>query len=65
MEKEMNLIMEAWNRSSSKEREGFLRELHEKYGFERLCMALSLVTDCELRSRFSCKETVLRTQFFS
>jgi hypothetical protein len=63
MEKKMNLIMEAWNRSSSKEREGFLRELHEKYGFERLCMALSLVTDCELRSSY--KGTGLRTQIFS
>jgi hypothetical protein len=65
MEEKMNLIMEAWNRSSSKEKEGFLRELHERYGFERLCIALSLVTDCELRSRFSHKGTGLRTQLFS
>ncbi|MGB9715677.1 MAG: hypothetical protein ACPL1G_04635 [Thermodesulfovibrionales bacterium] len=65
MEKKTNLIMEAWNRSSSKEREGFLRELHERYGFERLCMALSLVTDCELRSKTLYKVTGLRTQHFS
>jgi hypothetical protein len=65
MEKRMNLIMEAWNRSSSKERERFLRELHERYGFERLCMALSLVTDCELRNRTLYKLSGLRTQHFS
>lgn len=56
--------MEAWNRSSSKEREGFLRELHKRYGFERICMALSLVTDCELRRTLH-KMTGMWNQHFS
>jgi hypothetical protein len=60
MEKKTNLIMEAWNRSSSEEKEIFLRELHERYGFERICLALSLVTNCELRGRLSRCETELR-----
>ncbi|NWF52136.1 MAG: hypothetical protein HXY47_03550 [Nitrospirae bacterium] len=65
MEKKMNLIMDAWNRSSSKERELFLRELHERYGFERLCIALSLVTDCEIRGGILNRLTGMRTQHFS
>ncbi|HYA11372.1 MAG TPA: hypothetical protein VEF37_00110 [Thermodesulfovibrionales bacterium] len=53
----MNLITESWDRSSSEEREEFLRELHKRYRFERICLALSIVTDCEQKDRFWCKET--------
>jgi hypothetical protein len=51
MEKKTNLIMQSWNKSSSEEREEFLRELDKRYGFERICLALSIVLDCELRDR--------------
>jgi hypothetical protein len=57
MGEKVNLITESWDRSSSEEREEFLKELHKRYGFERICLALSIVTNCELRDRFCCKET--------
>jgi hypothetical protein len=56
MGEKANLITESWDGSSSEEREEFLRELHKRYGFKRICLALSVVTNCELRDRFWSKE---------
>jgi seryl-tRNA(Sec) selenium transferase len=56
MAEKVNLITESWERSSSKEREEFLRELHKRYRLERICRALSTVTDSELGNGFWCKE---------
>jgi hypothetical protein len=57
MAEKVNLITESWERSSSEEREEFLRELHKRYRLERLCRALSTVADPELGNRFWYRKT--------
>jgi hypothetical protein len=56
MAEKVNLITESWERSSSEEREEFLRELHKRYRLERICRALSSVADSELGNGFGCRE---------
>jgi len=56
MLEKVNLITQSWERSSSQEREEFLRELHKRYRLERICRALSRAADSELGNGFSHKE---------
>jgi hypothetical protein len=42
-------LIEAWEISNTEERQEFLKELHRRYGLQRICLALSIVPDCELR----------------
>ncbi len=56
MSEKVNVITESWDRSSSEEREEFLRELHKRYRLERICRALSTVTGTELGNGFWYKE---------
>jgi len=46
----MNQLIEAWEISNSEKRQEFLKELHKRYSLQRICLALSLATDCELRN---------------
>jgi hypothetical protein len=48
MSEKMNQIVEIWETSNTEERQEFLKELHKRYGFQRLCLALSVAPDCEL-----------------
>ncbi len=45
----MNQIIEIWETSNTEERQEFLKELHKRYGLQRICLALSVAPDCELR----------------
>jgi len=56
MAEKVNLITQSWERSSTEEREEFLRELHKRYRLERICRALSTAADSELGNRFCNKE---------
>jgi len=56
MSEKANLITESWDRSSTQEREEFLRELHKRYRLERICRALSAVSGSELGNGFWYKE---------
>jgi hypothetical protein len=49
MSKKMNQIIEAWEISNTEERQEFLKELHKRYSLQRICLALSVAPDCELR----------------
>jgi len=55
MNETSNQIIEAWELGNSKEREVFLRELHKRYGFEKICLALAL-TQCGRMQRLSDQE---------
>jgi hypothetical protein len=57
MAEKVNLITQSWERSSTEEREEFLRELHRRYRLERICRALYAAADSELGNRFRHKET--------
>lgn len=46
----MNKIVEAWGESDFDEREEFLKELHKRYGIERICKSLIV----EKRNRNIC-----------
>ncbi len=48
MSEKMNQIIEAWETSSTGEREEFLQELHKRYSLQRLCLALSVAPFYEL-----------------
>jgi hypothetical protein len=56
MSNEINQIIESWDSSSSEERKEFLKELHKRYGIQRICLALSVATDCEIRNSRNYKE---------
>ncbi len=55
MNNKLNQIIEAWELGNTQEREEFLRELHKRYGFERICLALTL-TQCGLMKKLSDEE---------
>jgi hypothetical protein len=55
MNDKVNQIIEAWELGNTREREEFLRELHKRYGFERICLALTL-TQCALMQKLSDEE---------
>ncbi len=57
MGEKVNLITDSWDKSSTQEREEFLKELHKRYRLERICRALSNVADSELRNGCWYKET--------
>jgi hypothetical protein len=42
MNEKLNQIIEAWELGNNQEREEFLMELNERYGFQRICLSLSL-----------------------
>jgi len=50
MNEKMNQIIEAWETSNTDEREEFLKELHKRYSLQRICLSLSIATDCEIRN---------------
>jgi hypothetical protein len=55
MNGKLNQIIEAWELGNTQEREEFLRELHKRYGFERICLAVA-VTQCGLMQKLSDQE---------
>jgi hypothetical protein len=55
MNDKLNQIIEAWELGNTKEREEFLIELHKRYGFEKICLALSSV-QCGLMQKLSDEE---------
>jgi hypothetical protein len=50
MTEKMNQLIEAWETSNADERQEFLKELHKRYSLQRICLSLSVATDCEIRN---------------
>jgi len=48
MSEKMNQIIEIWETSNTEERQEFLKELHKRYGIQRICLSLNVAQDCEL-----------------